>query len=79
MSVRLMPRHGAWWIAASLFAVPVFGSDDPYRWLERMNDALTSRNYDGTFFHVRDGRVETLRIIHGVQDGQSRERLVSLD
>lgn len=79
MSTRRMPRAGAWWVLASLFAVPASGSEDPYRWLERMNEALTSRNYDGTFFHVRDGRVETLRIIHGVQDGQSRERLVSLD
>ncbi len=79
MSAVLLRRSGAWWVAASLFAVPAFASEDPYRWLERMNEALTSRNYDGTFFHVRDGRVETLRIIHGVQDGQARERLVSLD
>jgi sigma-E factor negative regulatory protein RseB len=44
-----------------------------------MNEALTTRNYDGTFMHVRDGRVETLRIIHRVQDGAVTERLVSLD
>ena len=84
MSATLMPRASLsrasiGWIAATLLAAPAFGSEDPYRWLERMNEALTSRNYDGTFFHVRDGRVETLRIIHGVEDGQSRERLVSLD
>jgi sigma-E factor negative regulatory protein RseB len=53
--------------------------EDAYPWLQRMNDALASRNYDGTFFHVRDGRVETLRIIHRVEGGKVHERLVSLD
>ncbi len=53
--------------------------DQARDWLARMNEALTTRNYDGTFMHVRDGRVETLRIIHRVQDGAVTERLVSLD
>ena len=53
--------------------------DDPRDWLERMNTAISTRNYDGTFFHVRGGQVETLRIIHRVQEGAVSERLVSLD
>ncbi len=44
-----------------------------------MNQALTTRNYDGTFSHWQGGQVETLRIIHRVQDGAVSERLVSLD
>jgi sigma-E factor negative regulatory protein RseB len=51
----------------------------PTHWLERMNGALTTRNYDGTFSHWQGGRVEMLRIIHRVQDGVVSERLVSLD
>lgn len=51
----------------------------PVEWLERMNRALTTRNYDGTFSHWQGGTVETLRIIHRLQDGQVSERLVSLD
>ena len=51
----------------------------PTQWLERMNQALTTRNYDGTFTHWQGGAVETLRIIHRLQDGQVSERLVSLD
>jgi sigma-E factor negative regulatory protein RseB len=51
----------------------------PAQWLERMNQALTTRNYDGTFSHWQGGTVETLRIIHRLQDGQVAERLVSLD
>jgi sigma-E factor negative regulatory protein RseB len=53
--------------------------EDARAWLERMNHALATRNYDGTFFHLRDGKVETLRIIHRVEKGRVAERLVSLD
>ena len=51
----------------------------PTEWLERMDQALTTRNYDGTFSHWQGGRVEMLRIIHRVQDGTVSERLASLD
>jgi sigma-E factor negative regulatory protein RseB len=51
----------------------------PAQWLARMNTALTTRNYDGTFSHWHGGHVETLRIIHRVQDGTVSERLASLD
>ncbi|MBK7249962.1 MAG: MucB/RseB C-terminal domain-containing protein [Gammaproteobacteria bacterium] len=60
-------------------AAGAVAQDDPGAWLARMNEALTTRNYDGVFVHVSDGRMETLRIIHRVQDGEVRERLVSLD
>jgi sigma-E factor negative regulatory protein RseB len=51
----------------------------PAEWLERMNRALNTRNYDGTFSHWQGGRVEMLRIIHRLQDGTVSERLASLD
>jgi sigma-E factor negative regulatory protein RseB len=54
-------------------------AEEPGQWLERMNHALTARNYDGTFSHWHGGKVEMLRIIHRVQDGAVSERLVSLD
>jgi sigma-E factor negative regulatory protein RseB len=52
---------------------------EPAQWLKRMDRALTTRNYDGTFAHWHAGRVEMLRIIHRVQDGAVSERLASLD
>ncbi|HEX3395070.1 MAG TPA: MucB/RseB C-terminal domain-containing protein [Steroidobacteraceae bacterium] len=55
------------------------GTDDPREWLERMNKALATRNYDGTFFHISGGRVETMRIVHRVRSGRVTERLQSLD
>lgn len=55
------------------------GADDPRAWLEKMNKALETRNYDGTFFHISGGRVETMRIVHRVRSGRVSERLQSLD
>jgi sigma-E factor negative regulatory protein RseB len=54
-------------------------ADDAREWLTRMNRALSTRNYDGTFFHLSDGRVETMRIVHRVRAGRVTERLVSMD
>lgn len=68
-----------WLLVALLVTGTATAADEPLEWLRRMNQALTSRNYDGVFFHVQGGKVETLRIIHRVQDGKVSERLVSLD
>jgi sigma-E factor negative regulatory protein RseB len=54
-------------------------ADDPRDWLQKMNQALSTRNYDGTFFHLSEGRVETMRIVHRVRAGHVTERLQSLD
>jgi sigma-E factor negative regulatory protein RseB len=54
-------------------------ADDPREWLEKMNKALATRNYDGTFFHLSGGRLETMRIVHRVNAGRVTERLQSLD
>ena len=55
------------------------GAEDPREWLQKMNPALATRNYDGTFFHLSEGRVETMRIVHRVRAGSVTERLQSLD
>ena len=68
-------------VGALLSSVPqrARGADDPRAWLEKMNKALATRNYDGTFFHISGGRVETMRIVHRVRAGRVTERLQSLD
>ncbi|HEY5807462.1 MAG TPA: MucB/RseB C-terminal domain-containing protein [Povalibacter sp.] len=49
-------------------------------WLERMSRALSTQSYDGRFFHLRQSRSESMRIIHRVDSrGRITERLVSLD
>jgi sigma-E factor negative regulatory protein RseB len=79
--------RGAWLLPCAVVgallvgaAEPAWAADeDPRVWLETMNQALSVRNYDGTFMHVSDGRVETMRIVHRVLGGRVTERLASLD
>jgi sigma-E factor negative regulatory protein RseB len=68
-------------VGALLTALPqrTSGAEDPREWLQKMNQALATRNYDGTFFHLSEGRVETMRIVHRVRAGRVTERLQSLD
>lgn len=46
--------------------------------LEQMSEALRSRNYEGTLVYLRDNRLETLSLVHRVDQGQVKERLISL-
>jgi sigma-E factor negative regulatory protein RseB len=68
-------------VGALALALPQrsLSADDARDWLEKMNRALATRNYDGTFFHLSEGRVETMRIVHRVKGGRVTERLLSLD
>src|SRR5580704_15422429 len=85
--MRHAMRYGAGWLlpyaAAGVLTLTLvhrsFGADDPREWLQKMNQALATRNYDGTFFHLSEGRVETMRIVHRVKAGLVTERLQSLD
>lgn len=47
--------------------------------LTRMSDALRSLSYEGALVYLHDNKLETLRIVHRVKDGQIREQLVSLN
>jgi sigma-E factor negative regulatory protein RseB len=65
-----------WVSLAASFAVL---ADDPRGWLERMERALATRNYQGTFVHEQDGQTETLKVVHRVSGGEIAERIASLD
>jgi sigma-E factor negative regulatory protein RseB len=67
------------WCAFALVVASSAAAQEPRLWLERMNQALTVRNYDGVFSHWQDGKVEMLRIVHRNQNGAITERLASLD
>src|SRR6185437_406615 len=56
--------------ALALAIAGVASADEPAKWLERMNHALTTLSYDGTFAHWESGKVEMLHIIHRVQGFQ---------
>jgi sigma-E factor negative regulatory protein RseB len=79
MRSRIRSSERIGWLALALTLAGVAYADEPAKWLERMNHALTTLNYDGTFAHWEGGKVEMLRIIHRVEGGAVSERLVSLD
>ena len=54
-------------------------ADEARGWLQRMEQALDTRNYDGRYIHSTESQSETLRIVHRFQDGKVTERLVCLD
>jgi len=65
---------GATWSAATLAA-----ELSPREQLARMSDALRSLSYEGILVYLHADKLETLRIVHRVEDGQVREKLVSLN
>jgi sigma-E factor negative regulatory protein RseB len=79
MRSRIRSSERIGWLALALALAGVAYADEPAQWIERMNHALTTLNYDGTFAHWEGGKVEMLRIIHRVEDGTVAERLESLD
>lgn len=46
--------------------------------LQRMASAVNSRSFRGTLVYLHDNRLETLYIHHLIEDGEVRERLVSM-
>ncbi|MEC9341942.1 MAG: MucB/RseB C-terminal domain-containing protein [Pseudomonadota bacterium] len=52
---------------------------DPYSWLERMARAAQEVNYVGDFAYVRDGVLETMQVVHAVDEQGEHERLTTLD
>jgi sigma-E factor negative regulatory protein RseB len=51
----------------------------PQQWLERMMDAVQQLSYQGTFVYLHDNQLETMRIVHAVNNNQVRESLTSLN
>ena len=46
--------------------------------LQRMVDAIQERNYTGTFVYVHGDQVETMGVVHRVNEEGERERLYAL-
>lgn len=52
---------------------------DPNALLDGMVRAFRELNYDISFVYIRDGKIEPMRLIHALDDGRERERLVHLN
>ncbi len=53
-------------------------NEDATAWLERMSQAVHQLNYVGTFVYMQEGQMESMRLVHAVDEGGERERLISL-
>lgn len=65
--------------AALLCVMPAALANDAYDWLSRMEHAVESLSYEGTFVHMVGNRIETMHVIHRAVDGEISERLFSRD
>ncbi|MGI9264558.1 MAG: MucB/RseB C-terminal domain-containing protein [Gammaproteobacteria bacterium] len=63
-----------------LFSASVVAENNELqRLLENMDQAIENLNYEGTFVHIVEGKVETMYLVHQVENGKVSERLSSLD
>ena len=68
----------------TLFLLTVFSAaaqaaeHDAADWLERMIRSSHQLNYSGTFVYQQNGSLQSMKIIHAVNEDGERERLVSL-
>lgn len=79
-----MQLPGSTWLSAALLlliAGPVCASTerDAQSWLEAMSQAVRTLNYEGIFVYRYRGNLESMRILHRVQDGAEEERLFALN
>jgi sigma-E factor negative regulatory protein RseB len=77
--LALLGCSGAAAAAASPSVATTAAAASPQVWLERMEQALATRNYRGVFEHQLAGQTVSLRIVHRVQSGVAEERVVALD
>ena len=71
-SARLLTAVGL------LFAAGVSLADaGPGDWLNRMAAAVQSTSYEGTVIRLRNGKAEALKVVHTVDDGVIREKVVA--
>jgi len=67
-------------LASLLCALPAAAvASEARAWLERMEQAVESLSYEGTFVHMIGNRIETMHVIHRSADGEIAERLFSRD
>jgi sigma-E factor negative regulatory protein RseB len=68
-------------ILVLLFSQSAWSEDEvsAKAWLERMMDAVQRLSYQGTFIYLHDNQLESMRIVHSVENDRVRESLISLN
>jgi sigma-E factor negative regulatory protein RseB len=56
---------------------PAYAQDPgPRDWLQKMNSAVQSTNYEGTVIRIQDGLVDALKVMHVVSEGVICEKVI---
>ncbi len=68
-------------VFCGFFTAPLHAGEasTPQDWIDRMGSAVQLTNYTGTVIRVRDGKVDTFKVVHTVKDGVIREKVVIQD
>jgi sigma-E factor negative regulatory protein RseB len=78
--MNLAPVRPILLLASLLCIIPAAALADGAReWLSRMEQAVESLSYEGTFVHMVGSSIETMHVIHRSVDGDVAERLYSRD
>ena len=67
------------WLVLLCLAPLAVPAEEAVDWLRKMDQALSTLNYQGVFVRLRDGQVDPMKVIHRVHDGHAVERLIALD
>ena len=62
-----------------VFAQTTHNENQALEWFERMSSAFSKLNYDGVFVYTHGDFMDSLRIVHRVDKGIERERIIRLD
>lgn len=64
-------------LIATSAAAPVAAVESPQSWLERMSIAVAETDFEGTLIRRQNGESEALKLVHKLEDGVVKERVVS--
>ena len=71
--------HRLFFPACLVFSTAALAGDAAHEWLMKINQAARMLDYEGVFVYQHETQLEAMRIIHKVENGMARERLVSLN
>jgi len=78
----MITRFTSRFIVASLgflICSPVMATESAHAWLAKINEAARHLEYEGIFIYQHDSQLETMHIFHKLENGSTKERLVSLN
>ncbi len=64
--------------SGAALGAPPSQEGDARAWLEKMSRAASEYNYEGVFVYLHGAQMQSVRIIHSVEEGKERERLILL-